>query len=63
MKDSNKTLKFYGGKINLDLFDDCEVNNEVVDLRDVAFLLADKPQKREARVRMLCVKFNLGGSI
>lgn len=56
MKDFKKALKFYGGKINPDLFDGCEVNNEVVDLRDIAFLLADRPQYLEARVRMICIK-------
>ena len=55
MKDFQKTLKLYGGKFNPDIFDGCEENNEVVDLRDVAFQLADRSQYREATVRMLCI--------
>ena len=53
MKDLQEVLKLYGAKFNPDIFDGCEPNGEVVDLRDVAFMLADVPERREARVRML----------
>jgi hypothetical protein len=48
MKDFQKLLNY---KTYDDLFDGVEPNGEVVDLRDVAFLLADKPRYRKSIVQ------------
>lgn len=48
MKDLQKALNY---KTYDDLFDGFEPKSEVVDLKDVAFLLADKPRYRKSIVQ------------